>query len=466
MSYKNLSESGLLNAIEHTDLKYPTPETNPTIDKLKLLDKSVSPRKSEYQSEYSPKRGDRGRGDRRGDRGDRGRGGRGGRGGYQQSTEQPFQKRGERSTSTVEIKSTVRKIAKMTPQELSKYTNDLQEFLWTKHIPYMTDNEQAQDLLAGSDAMKIWIRAFTHSTYDPIDNYEYYEKLGDSIISVNFFEFLGKYYPNKFDQSGLGELKNHYLSKTVLSKLSSELGLPAFLLKNIDESIHLREDVFEAFFGAIKIISENILYPAGIKENISYNMFEHVFSGIKIEEIYSRANPKTIVGQIFVRLGWGHIREYVVENDDGITYTLKFTPNAMEFLRNMNYSIKNDTLAVATGNTKLVAGKMAYVSAIDVLENTYGLTEKVVDELQMKISLLNPEIAKLHEQVLQKANSEGYSDIEVIKIKTNKEGRVTYVLRGIKEDSDGTKLENLMTIEGDPKNAREDLYKHYLYDEQ
>jgi len=126
--------------------------------------------------------------------------------------------------------------------------------------------------------ISLYQKAFIHKSYSQLKDYEEYEKPDDCLAlfkeSYETMEFLGdsllgsiisvylydRYVPTfHVDEGFLTKLKIRFVCGDQLGYLSDELGFAKFMVisKHIDEScegrenIHILEDIYEAFLGAI-----------------------------------------------------------------------------------------------------------------------------------------------------------------------------------------------------------------------
>ena len=110
---------------------------------------------------------------------------------------------------------------------------------------------------------RIWERVFTHASVigDPTKNYELPETIGDAFVNANFKVLLLEKFPS-ITESQMTSLSNHYMSAAFQPKLARSLGMHNHV--NVSDSYRhevggdigkILEDVFEAFCGALAIIS-------------------------------------------------------------------------------------------------------------------------------------------------------------------------------------------------------------------
>ena len=184
-----------------------------------------------------------------------------------------------------------------TENELCNYiTALLSSFLDESIIPHLVNTE----------TMKEWNKCFTHVTFDPVNNYETYESVGDKVMSYTFKTFVYMKIPDITDGE-LNNLDQLYMSTNLQSYISNHMRLSYWLKKHRDVQVtseKRQEDVLEAFFGTIDTIlikNTNFGYGFGVKTCLKF--FEKIFSleDLQANRIYEP--PKTFFQQVFQRLG-------------------------------------------------------------------------------------------------------------------------------------------------------------------
>src|SRR5680860_675824 len=149
-----------------------------------------------------------------------------------------------------------------------EWINQLQQMIYTKIAPLAIpdDDTNRRIQLVSQDAMMIWIRAFTHKSYDPNaeNNYELLEHLGDKAIGLAFDQYLINKFPATENEAAItesesSELITSYMSKQNQSEMAANLGLDNWVRTLFDKSMHVREDIFESMFGALIQIGDRIM---------------------------------------------------------------------------------------------------------------------------------------------------------------------------------------------------------------
>ena len=217
----------------------------------------------------------------------------------------------------------------------------LKEML-SKLLLNIIDEDELEQYYFSEDAMKIWILAFTNETYSPSENNEDLEYLGDIDLKSIFPKWLMKKLP-LLHKNDYTELNTRYMSKIEQGKLGYEMGFsrldgkkPHLIrTKGVDIiTINLVADVFEAFFGALDTISDNIKDEFGnnLKDGLGYincyNMIEYLFKDKVISDAGSHA--KTQIQQLFTRF---ELPKPLEKSDEGKEIKISFSPKMMMYLK-------------------------------------------------------------------------------------------------------------------------------------
>jgi len=124
-----------------------------------------------------------------------------------------------------------------------------------------------------------WVNVFTHKSVDYDNNYEYYECLGDSIVNHSVIEILNYRFPQFKCTEGvrlITRLKINLVSKKVLSDFAKELDFWDFISATFEVKLTkmkpVLEDVFEAFFGLLSMLMDNLCSKDKIQVGAGYRI--------------------------------------------------------------------------------------------------------------------------------------------------------------------------------------------------
>ena len=153
----------------------------------------------------------------------------------------------------------------------------------------------------------IWIPAFTHETFDPINNFERLETLGDSLIGSTFVAYVTENFKN-FDPDFITNAKNYYASRlwqipyaTNSLVLNNIIRFPPSVKDNLLKIQWKKDpagDVFEAIYGAINesFNSVNKINGAGYVAVRTFTQF--IFSNEVDEESMKKKSAKDSISEV------------------------------------------------------------------------------------------------------------------------------------------------------------------------
>lgn len=139
------------------------------------------------------------------------------------------------------------------------------------------------DILMNDKNMQLYSNAFTSANVDPINNYEFYEILGDATLGNFLIYYCSRRFPNLSNAKGvsvLSKLKATYGQKEFLAKLALKLSFTDFITCTDEEKLRLRnsllEDCFEAFIGVtVYILDLEIMNGVGFA--IAYDILKEIY---------------------------------------------------------------------------------------------------------------------------------------------------------------------------------------------
>lgn len=198
------------------------------------------------------------------------------------------------------------------------------------------------------------IRAMTHpsmiNSKGNIPNYETFEFLGDSVLSLVITDYLINTYPDE-DEGDLAKRRAYLVSGATLAELAIKLNIGKYMvMADSEESSGGRKNLgnlennLEAIIGA--------LYLDGGLETAKEFIIRH-FAPIAKSMIEIPSNPKTILQEWSQDLGKG-IPEYILISSSGPSHAPNFK---------MKVNINDEYSAIGSGNSK----KSAATNAAEIL---------------------------------------------------------------------------------------------------
>jgi len=122
-------------------------------------------------------------------------------------------------------------------------------------------------LMKEPEVVRYYQRAFTHKTYNSINNYEFFEFLGDGTVNNSVIWYVSRKFP-EYELSinpseVLTRLKITIISKQSLSNMADELGFWQYIrateLQMKTDRKSMLEDVFESFIGTTQYVIDKYI---------------------------------------------------------------------------------------------------------------------------------------------------------------------------------------------------------------
>ena len=159
-------------------------------------------------------------------------------------------------------------------------------------------------LLNKSTIKEYWLPAFTSEYENPNTgmNYETYEAVGDSVMKYAFYIYLYERYPYA-SKNQLNDWKTTYLSTSFQAEIGEKSGLNKWVCvpEVLSTNLKLKEDMIEAFCGAIDIIL-NRYTNRGYGTIIVMNMYKLLFDTFDFRMDINQAPPKTKAIQLIPKI--------------------------------------------------------------------------------------------------------------------------------------------------------------------
>jgi len=170
-------------------------------------------------------------------------------------------------------------------------------------------SEKYKDALTSPSALDLYQTAFTSAGYDPNQNYELFEFVGDSILGESLVWYFYTIFPQLRCTAGiktLNRLKIKYAASKTFSKIALDLKFLPYIralpeeLASDEKKQSLLEDVFEAFAGVTKIILTERFNFACVGNQVITDLVTVIFNkkniSLEPEKLY---DPKTRLKELF-----------------------------------------------------------------------------------------------------------------------------------------------------------------------
>jgi len=268
----------------------------------------------------------------------------------------------------------------------------------------------------------VWIKAFTDQSYST-DNYELYEIIGDSAISLAFYDVIKEAFPAINQPKIYSTLKEFYLSEVALRDLAIKAGFLNYLiadrlvLRSEEMKRKIAEDLWESYHGALKELGDKIgleHFGIGVGYQCVKNSMIEVLNEQDIDKNRGAGAFKNQLSEIMSALGIRLIivnyplpnKEvsfaYFIRRDVIVNILQKFGRTEVEinsllddktsrdYINRIPASSRNSLnpkfsyilLGAAIKHNKEEAQDSAASDAIKTFRNRYGLTDLYLDGIR------------------------------------------------------------------------------------
>lgn len=145
--------------------------------------------------------------------------------------------------------------------------------------------------LLGKKGIVFFSTAFTHSSADIDNNYEFYETIGDATLKKAIKWYLSHRFPQINCPEGSDILTRMAIKleqKKSFADIADRLGFLKFISRNISENLwtvktidSILEDVFEAFFGVTELLLDQ-KYGIGVGYAVCYRIIANQLDRINL----------------------------------------------------------------------------------------------------------------------------------------------------------------------------------------
>jgi len=276
-------------------------------------------------------------------------------------------------------------------------------------------HDQILSVLLNDENEHVWVKCFTHITYDPEDNYELLENLGDIAVQLGFGEFMREKIVN-LTEGLASQYNNFFLAKKFLSSIGSALLVDKWVRSIIKVNISIKEDIVEAIFGAIMELGETKL-AKGNGYKLCYGLVLSLYQNVDFEMAKLKTD-KTLYKEIIDRLHWGNISKNVEEKNQlangNFQVFVKIPPEGRQWLAFYKINLP-EVIGTATASLVDIAWDKAYKQAMDTLAAKNITPQNVENFAIAQERHENGPYGPFFQMALLKATNQGYLGIDFVK---------------------------------------------------
>jgi dsRNA-specific ribonuclease len=243
-------------------------------------------------------------------------------------------------------------------------------------------------------------KAFTHPSYDHINNFEMYELLGDGSVNEFVPYYIRDRFPKIISVKWITRIKHNLVSKKQLAIFARKEGIEDHILYGDEiavlkakapkdlrqyksskgkskDYISVLEDVMEAFFGCLVTIIQNSGKSHGVAVQICHNIMRSFFDAEEISTKYDEvfdaiSRLKELYESKNRGFRWPNDQAYVVNKvNDTFKADVYGWPKGTKTPEDKNKIL----LASAVGVDKDEAKQKAAAKALAILDSSYAIKE-------------------------------------------------------------------------------------------
>ena len=285
---------------------------------------------------------------------------------------------------------------------------DIKKFVSDKHMP-------------------LWIKTWTHESFDIVENYEALETLGDSYFASSLLSFLFEKY-NDIDRAEMSALKANIASKGSLRQIGWSLKMDEWLRMGSGaiSNTHTAEDIVEAFCATLQIVANDVLVKNPSDEiNIGPNkgitfvraFIDFLFSSVEISTAMFAGPSKTSLLQSVQGILENKEQAIIEDYENGSKtkthvhkITLTWSDKALDLFRQNRIKIKK-FIASGEGNSQKAITDRVYTLAIENLK-AQGYPIEFFEDFKYELQM-----SQFDENILKKVISKARKQLNTNKIK-------------------------------------------------
>jgi len=246
---------------------------------------------------------------------------------------------------------------------------------------FIDDEKAIEVMTTNKDLQKLWVKAWTHETYDIEENYETLETIGDGAVGYSFISFILDNDPT-VDEGELTALKSKSCDKNAFRQISWELKMDTWLRfgGGVKSNTNTAEDVVESFCGVLQVAGtyylekKDITFVPGSGIKYVYDFIEFLYGKVVFSPEMYISDPKSALLQAAeglvggIGIGNAIVEEFDIKESGNHTLTLSWSDKAVNALKELDKKQKKIIVKVEAGSKKTVIAK-GYFEAIKELDN-------------------------------------------------------------------------------------------------
>lgn len=287
-----------------------------------------------------------------------------------------------------------------------------QQFLYQVFLKNIPNRKNLVD----DDSMKIWYKAITHPSYDPLENYRPLQTLGERIEALTYSLILLEEGSNSLDGR---------ISAEERTSVADRLDISTHLRTLFTVGTHTKSAVVSAFIGAFYMV---------ITEKEETNPLD--FCKILLKSLFTLSDEPSAIFQIkriVEGLNWSQSKEFNIEELGkpnaikqrgeivGYEVQQKLPEAAMTWIQKKGIIIQDSKLGYSRSIDKEDAIRSATEKTLIILNTLYDITP---------FTPLEENLSSLSSETRSRLKSDGFKSIRFYR---DAEGK-RYQLLGIKED--------------------------------
>lgn len=316
--------------------------------------------------------------------------------------------------------------------EFKIWLNTLCKKLRSIFTEFIDDKVLLKKLFA-KDKMILWIKAFTHISYNVNQSYETLEHIGDTVCDWAFKAYVMSIYPDR-NPIVYTYLTNRYMEKVFQRTVTKRYSLETSVRGSFHEGFvpfTVAGDVFESMVGALFLAGEVLGFY------LVFKFIQYIMSKEPVNLVKMQQGPGiTQVEQIFKRLSLpAPVTREVVNRKGSITLSLHFERESITAIEKKLKITVPSTVATCTRSCAKHAQKDLYELASKELASL-GLSTHMAKKFKSDLDLDAPSMQPWKETIEAYIKENNFSYLYKNAVKCTSDDRL-YIVRifGVRKDA-------------------------------